>query len=214
MTEEIKPNSHAYKAEQAKEQQRKVEKVVQGSVKRKKKSALKRAEDSMLSEDMSTVKEYLLWDVLVPAVKDMLVDLGKKALDAIFYGDRRTTTNIERKHGTSYVRYDKPSYDNDRDRRYSYCDRRPSYNRRAAHDFDDIVLDSKVDAENVLDALVESTMQYGLASVSDFYELVGIDPKYTDWRWGWYELHSARVERVRDGYIVVLPRPVMLDDDD
>lgn len=211
MAEEIKPNSHAYKAEQQKKASEN-RKVVHGDVKRKKKSLAKRAEGAMLSENAETVKDYLIWDVLIPALRDTVVDLGKKALDAIFYGDRRTSTsNIERKRSTSYVRYDKASYEDDRP--YSSRSRRSSRNLRAMHDFDDIVLDSRGDAEQVLDLLVESTMQYGMVSVADFYELVGLDVKYTDWRWGWYELSKARVERVREGYVIMLPRPVMLDDD-
>ena len=212
MPAEIQPNSKAYKEQQAKD--RKMEKVVQGEVKTKQ-SPIKKFENSMLSDDAGTVKEYLFWDVLVPRFKDLLVDLGKMTLDAIFYGDRRVPGNIERRGGSSYVRYDKPSYENGR---YRYenrgdRDRRPAYNRRAAHDFDDIVLASKNDAENVLDALVESTMQYGIATVSDFYELVGMPTSYTDYRWGWYELSKAHVDRVRDGYVISLPKPRMIDDD-
>lgn len=214
MAEELKPNSHAYKEQQKKEH--KTEKVVQGEVTTRKKSLVKRAEGAMLSEDASTVKEYLFWDVLIPAVKELVAESVKKAVDAIFYGDRRTSSSLERNKGTTYVRYDKASYDRpyrSSSSRSARVEPRTSYNRRAAHDFDDIILESRTDAENVLDALVDSTMNYGLVSVADFYEMVGLDPKYTDWKWGWYELSKARVERVRSGYIVVLPHPVVLDDE-
>lgn len=213
MAEEIKPNSKKYK-EQVKKEEHRSEKVVQGEVTTKKKSLAKRAENAMLSEDAGTVKEYLFWDVLIPAFKELVAESVKKAVDAIFYGDRRTSSSLERNKGTTYVRYDKASYE--RDKPYYYSSKanrdRNAYNRRAVHDFDDIVLSSRTDAENVLDAMVDSTMNYGLVSVADFYDFVGLDPKYTDWKWGWYELSSARVIRVRDGYVIDLPRPVVLDE--
>lgn len=216
MAEEINPNSKAYKEQKSKEKN--VEKVVQGEVTRKKKSFLRRAEDAMVSEDANTVKEYLFWDVLIPALRDMIVDAGEKALKAIFYGDRRTASNLERDRGITYVKYDKASYDRPYRSRSRERDRRPVYNRRAAHSFDDILLDSKEDAENVLDALVDYTLQNGLVPVGTYYSLVGIRTDYTDWDYGWYELSKARVERVRDvdgwKWNVVLPRPVLIDEED
>lgn len=79
--------------------------------------------------------------------------------------------------------------------------------------FDDILFRSRSDAEHVLDALVELTLQYGIATVADFCQLSGIDDNYTDQNFGWYELGRARVVQVRGGYILDLPRPVRVEDD-
>lgn len=204
MAAEIGPNSH--KSQQTEEKR---EPIVTGRVKEKK-NPMRRAEEALVSEDAGSVKDYLVWDVLIPALKDTIVDMIKKGADAIFYGDRRThSNNIERRNGTTYVRYDKPSYDT-RDRRYAQPSR-PHYSSR--FNFGDIVFESKNDAEAILDELVESTVRYGMVAVSDFYELAGLDYTYTDYRYGWADLQRARVEKVRDGYVLYLPRPILLDEE-
>ena len=47
--------------------------------------------------------------------------------------------------------------------------------------------------------------------MADFYELAGIESEWTDEKYGWGELSEARVERVRNGYIVALPKPEPID---
>ena len=75
-----------------------------------------------------------------------------------------------------------------------------------AYNYDDVILDSRGDAEEVLDRLNEIIDQYQIASVADFYELVGVSGTYTDNRYGWTNLSGACVERTRDGYQIRLPR--------
>lgn len=204
----IEPNTDAYLARQSKKTATK--KVVHGEVTRKH-NAVERARDEIISEDSHTVKEYLIWDVLVPAIKRTLADLGHEAVNLIF--GKSGAYDRDRRDGKTYVQYDRPSYDRPRSRDYYNGhprDRRPS---RRRHNFDDILIPSRQDAENVLDELVESTMRYGLATVKDFYDAVGMETNYMDNAWGWYELGSARVERVRGGYVLVLPKPQHVEDD-
>jgi hypothetical protein len=68
------------------------------------------------------------------------------------------------------------------------------------------VLDNRGAAEEVIDALTELISSYGKATVSDFYELVGITGSYVDDKWGWYSMVGARVERVSNGFLISLPR--------
>ena len=54
------PNSHKYKAEQKQTaEEKKIEKVVSGTVKTKKKSEIKKLTDVFVSEDASNVKSYI-----------------------------------------------------------------------------------------------------------------------------------------------------------
>ena len=72
---ECKPNSNKYKQEQLKKEERpKINKVVRGTVKRSKNSGSKLA-DVFISEDVSNVKNYILMDVIVPAVKKLYLML-------------------------------------------------------------------------------------------------------------------------------------------
>lgn len=82
---------------------------------------------------------------------------------------------------------------------------------RARHQFDDIVLDERAEAEQVIDQLFDLVSKYGSATVADLYELVGLASTHTDHKWGWEELMGAGVSRVRGGYLLDLPEPEPLD---
>lgn len=82
---------------------------------------------------------------------------------------------------------------------------------RSRHDFDEVVLTSRTEAEEVIDRLFEVVSRYGTATVADLYELVGITGTHTDNKWGWTDLRGAGVSRVRGGYLLDLPEPQPLD---
>ena len=52
---------------------------------------------------------------------------------------------------------------------------------------------------------------YGIVSVADLYDLIGVTGNYTDNKYGWTDIRSASVVRVRDGYIVKMPKAMPLD---
>lgn len=68
-------------------------------------------------------------------------------------------------------------------------------------------MESRPEAETVLDNLYDILNKYDVVSVSDLYELVGITPQHTDQKWGWTTLQGAGVSRMRDGYLLNLPEP-------
>ena len=66
--ENYKPNSHKAKEEASKNvPEKKIEKVISGTAKSKKKSEVRKLTDVFISEDVDSVKSYILLDVLVPA---------------------------------------------------------------------------------------------------------------------------------------------------
>jgi hypothetical protein len=82
---------------------------------------------------------------------------------------------------------------------------------RATHNFENIVLDTIRDAEEVLESLRNIADEYdGIATVSDLYDLVNMSPEWTDEKWGWDNLSRAQVRRVPGGYMVDLPKPIYL----
>ena len=190
------------KGEQA-ARQKEVQKVTSGKVQKKGRPVGKRLSEAVLAEDVKEVKSYLLWDVLIPALKDTVSDLVKRGIDAMLYGSGKSP-GVERHGNASYRKYQDAS--NRRSRASTV-----RYNRRAAFDFDDIILEDRRDAEAVLENLVDFTLEYEMASVADFYELVGVPTTYMDNRYGWDNLRDARVIRVRDGYMLDLPKPHLLE---
>lgn len=200
-----KSNSHKSREEQQEslETKKKVEKVVKGPVKAKK-NDIRKLTDIFISEDVSNVKSYIFLDVLVPAIKKAISDVVRNGIDMILYGDTGRSDNRSSASKVSYRSY----YDNGRDRRDV-----SNQKTRTGYSYDDIVLDNRGEAEEVLSRMDELVETYGIASVADLYDLVGITGNYTDNKYGWTELtiKSARVERVRDGYMIKLPKALPLN---
>ena len=199
--EDYRKNSSKAKAEaEEKTSGKKVEKVVKGSAKPKKKSELRKIADAFIQEDVGTVRNYIFGEVLVPAIKKTFADIVTNALDMFLWGkggSRRPRSSAERISYRNY--YDSPR----RTARES--------ERRRSYDYDDIILDSREEADQVLARMEELLDDYNMVSVADFYDLVGITGKTTDNHYGWTDLRDASVVRDRDGYLIKLPRAIALD---
>jgi hypothetical protein len=77
--------------------------------------------------------------------------------------------------------------------------------------FTNIIFASHDEAEGVLISLCDVVDESGVVTVGDFYRFVGVDPEPLDEKWGWTEMKSAMVERVDDGFILLLPKMARLD---
>lgn len=198
--EDLKPNSN-----KSKEQKKELSQVTTGKVIKKKKTVGEKFADVFLSDDINDVKGYVIFDVIVPAIKDAIFDTVKGSLEMIFYGN--SSAPSKRDGGKSYVTYGSYySSDRERSRRNNRDDRSSKSN------YSNIIVASRAEAEDVLGVLQDLVAsEYGQATVADLYELVGVTSEYTDNKWGWMDLRSANVRRVRDGYQINLPRPILLD---
>ena len=202
---DYKPNSHKYKTDKKTTQpERKIESVVSGKVKTKKKSEMSKFKNAFISEDVSNVKDYIFMDVLIPAIKKVVSDMVRDGVDMILYGDTKGSNSKSGKSST-YVSY----------REYSSRDRERGRSTRAktGYTFDDISFEYRGDAEKVLDRMEEIIDTFDSVSVADLYDLVGMSCEYTDNNYGWTELcDRASVIRTRDGsYMLKLPRACRLD---
>ena len=74
-----------------------------------------------------------------------------------------------------------------------------------------LLLESRGEAEDVLERMDELIATYQVVSVADFYDLVGVSGNYTDNKYGWTDIRNASVIRVRDGYMIKLPKALPLN---
>ena len=196
--DEYKSNSHKSRQNQNDDiPEKKVEKVVSGSVKSKKKNGLQKITNVFVPEDVDDVKSYIFEDIVVPAVKDIILDAVRAFLGVNGTSRGRSSTSSK----ISYRKY----YD-DRDRRDSAPTR-----TRTGYDYDDIILETRGEAEDVLERMEELIDMYQLVSVADFYDLVGVSGNYTDNKYGWTNVRNASVVRVIDGYMIKLPKALPLN---
>jgi hypothetical protein len=198
--EEFPGNS---KSIEKKETTRKVTKAV---VVEKNKPLLTR----IFGDHMEQVGTYILWDVLLPAAKSTISDIISNGIEMVLYGEPGTKRKgrLHRDRDRSYVSYNSMY---DRPGRKSRQRERPSDRGRSRHQFDDIIIESKAEAEEVLTVLVEAIEMYESCAVADLYEAVGLPTDFTDHKWGWFNLSSAYVKRDRFGYSLVLPKPEPLE---
>lgn len=204
--EEYKPNSHRYKEEQkAVPAEKKVEKVVKGGAKVRKRSELSKFTDNFISEDAGKVKSYIFMDVLLPALKKLVSDVVTDGIDMILYGETGRTKKSSSSTG-QYVSYSSYS-SRDRDRtRYS------SDSGRGRMNLDDIEFERKSDADDVLSQMDGIIDTYNMVSVADLYDLAGLVGPHTANRFGWTNISSARVERTRHGtWVIKFPRAIAID---
>lgn len=197
------PNSHKYKKEQESppEERKKIEKVVKGTAKVKKKNEIRKFADVFISEDARNVKSYILLDVLLPAIKDAVEDIVTKGIRMILRGE----TGVRRSSDASRVSYSRYYNERNDDRRYSETRTRNGYS------YDDIILETRGEAEEVISRMEELIDTYGIVSVADLYDLVGITGNYTDNKYGWTNVRNIEPVKVRDGYMLRLPKALPID---
>lgn len=179
-----------------------VKKVVIGATKLKKKPEVKKLADVFLAGDIENVKSYMVTDVLVPAIKKTIFDVVTNGIDMILYGENgRSRKNSP----TSKVSYGK-FFDKDSSRK-DY--RQPT---KTGCSYDDIIFETRGDAEAVLDAMNDILSQYGVVSVADLYDLSEITTdNFTVNKYGWTDISGCRAIRVRDGYILKLPKAIPIN---
>ena len=183
---------------------KKVDKVVSGNVRTQKKTKATKLADIFIADDMDSVGKYIFSEVLIPSLKKTLADAVKTGIDKLLYGDGAADISTSRTPASkiSYSNY----YTNNSSIRRDVIS--PS---EETYDYNNIILASRGDAEAVLMGMDDIIAKYEIVSVADLYDLVGITGKYTDYKYGWSDIRSAKIERVRDGYRIRMPKALPLD---
>jgi hypothetical protein len=208
-------------------EKKKVEQIVTGEVVRQKKPMGRRVKNMILGINPKGVWLHIWFNILIPAAQDTVIDSVEEALHRTIGGDSRygdNRRNRSRSRNRNRGQYNDPGYVD-----YRGISRKPRDNRRddfrdefrdissrgrAIHDFDEILLPSRVEADEVLDQMFEHIADYETVSVSDLYGFLGIDSSFTDQKWGWMDISTADITRVRGGkFLLDLPKPVPIDID-
>lgn len=198
-------NSNKSKEPEAKKP---VEKVITGDAIIHKKSLGKKVRETFTVEDTSSVFEYLIFDVVIPSTKALLLDLVNQGLERKFYGTGTRSSSgsyISRGSSGRMTNYSKVST------KKAGPGSDISKRDRENHTFDRIVIETRPEAELVLDKLTDQIETYESASVADLYSALGHTPDFTDYKWGWTDIRTATVRPTRGGYILILPKTQPLD---
>lgn len=202
-------NSNRDKQKKKEAEERRPQKIITSEVTTKEKSATKKFAEKFFEDEVSNVKTYILWDVIIPAIKNVISDIVGNSVDMMLYGRTRnrprrgtSTGNTTMVGGSSgYTGYGT----------FSSGQTGISQRNRDNYDLDEFVFQSRADAEIVLDTLKEIVSKYKATSVADLCDLIGRSSQYTDVKYGWTDLRGADVQRVREGYVLIMPRVTLIE---
>ena len=154
--------------------------------------------------DLKSTKDYIVMDVLIPTLQDMIVNMVRGGIETLIYGG--DSRNVRRNTNRSYVSYSSMS---------NKQSSRPVYkmNRETAKAVDDVVVETRAEAEDILDILIDLTREYGCASLADFKDLIGVSSNYNDYKWGWKEnlARESSIRKCGGGWLIQLPSVDKID---
>lgn len=151
---------------------------------------------------------HMVEDIVVPSIRDMFREALHGGIDQLFNGDRssrpRTTSSSWMNNPAGQVNYRSISTPT----RAAPPPRTLSRQSRARHEFSELIIPSRQEAEEVIDRLYDVLSQYGEVSVAHLYALVDVQTSHTDMKWGWTNLKGAKAVKLRTGgFLLDLPEP-------
>lgn len=183
---------------------KRLDKVTKSETVEKKPSIGKRLIGLFVSDDAQEIKRYLIDDLIIPSIKTGILS----ALEMIFF---------HRTNGYGNWRPTDYSKSSQRPTTYSYSSQsrtttvNAGQNRSANGSLKTILYKTRFDAEAVLRALDEQIVTYGEATVMQYYDASDVDSQFTDAKWGWKDISTARIYPVSGGFSIQMPKPIYLE---
>jgi hypothetical protein len=176
-----------------------------------KKGRLAKFKEAFTGDDAQSVGSYILFDVLIPALKDLVVDMTQEAVRRLILGEGRARSSYSSNRqpvNTGRVSYN--HYSSQPNRGQTWDQRRDEPRQRVRH-FEQITVGHRAEAQDILETLENLIDQYHQATVADLYEMVGMQTAHTDHKYGWTNLRDGNVRLLTGGrYLLDLPDPVQL----
>lgn len=180
------------------------EKKVIAKAKVQKKSAIKEALRTFFVQDLPEIAEHLVIEVAIPAAKNAITDMVTQGIQQLLYGE----VDPRRRPTSGYTSYSSSSRNNRGNAYYRTRDTQRHEQRQSKPtNVEDLVFDTRGEAVDVIEYIAESIEDYGQVSVADLMSSVGIQPRYTDERWGWTTTDAFEIRQIREGWLVSADRP-------
>lgn len=204
--ENYSANSTKPKTSEQKPQPESRKKVVSGSTSIKKEGAFEKFAHSFVQEDAKTIGNFVWSDVIVPAIKTTIADVVKNTLDMLFWGKSGTRSS-------SNIPASRVSYSSMYKSQQASQARNVAQQSNKTYYYDDISFDSRDDAMKVLKSMQEELTVYPVVSVAAFFDFAGRsrDGKYTDNKWGWTDLSTAKVYPANGRWWIEFPKAIPLE---
>ena len=168
-------------------------KTLDGTIKPQKKSFMKRIADAFIATDGKSIKDYMIFDVLIPGLKRSVEDV----VHMMLYNDKKSP-RIERNRGESRIR------------RLEYSSLRSATDEmlspRLVSGQCDLVFPTRQKAEQALDMVQERIEDRTFATLKYYYTITKQPTDWTQENWGWRSMAGAKIVEVREGFVLRMPR--------
>ena len=94
--------------------------------------------------------------------------------------------------------------------KFMYGNDQPGYRKHVENH----VFDTRTEAIEALDYLRDTIKDYGYTSINDYYDTfkdANMQQTYMNERYGWFNLDEVKIEHVPNGWALVLPEPIGID---
>ena len=186
--------------------EKKIEKVVTGEVVQRPKSIGHKFKNIFFGGDARAAARFVTSDVLLPALRNLIVDMTSKGIERVVYGE-----SSYRRRPSDYrprIQYNTPVYYRTPDPRDVRGPNLPDQGRpyrTRRREPNDIILGTREEADDVVEQLMDVLDKYQVVSLADLYATLGVEGSYIDNKWGWTYLNNLEVRQVREGYLLDLP---------
>lgn len=182
------------------------------------KSNFQKAIGLFFADDAEMVSESIVDDFIKPRMKSFakesvmqfkrfLVDSLTGCIQMLVYGkaaQKNTTTTTFRTGGTNYTAF----FEGTPVSTSTVTLTTPTTQLTSEYGVVAVRIDTYGNAQSVLGEMIGLLKRYSHVTVADYYQLVGVTPKKTDWNYGWFDLDDVNIVAYAGGWLLQFPKPV------
>lgn len=167
--------------------------------------------ERFLGDDLRSIFDYVIRDVLFPGAKNLILD----GLEYAFFHEVRGKRFNSSSAPPWYTYVNPSSYfgENGRAQATRISSSRPTRNgpsrrdpNRQVRSVSEVFFETKWEAEQVVENMTDIISDCGEITIGEFYEAAGLPTVSTDFNYGWTDISNVRVIKTRDGWAIRLPK--------
>ena len=201
------PNSRKAKEKKVPAEKPPVEQIVSGGIIRKK-SLGRRFKDVFFAGDFKRARDYVISDLIIPNIQDMIWGVIAKGSERIIYPESRRQASRGSGLFAPRIQFNTPVRRDPREAQGIFA---PAPQTRSSakqrYDLGELILGSREEAQLVVEQLLEYIDKYDVATLGDLKGMMGHEAHFVDEEWGWLNLADVQIKHISQGYLVELPDP-------
>lgn len=175
---------------------------VKGKSVKTKRSFGRRIFESFINVDMDVIRDHVLDEIIIPEIKDALLDGLESGLEAIFGRSSYNTASSRRRSYTAY-NYERPSWSSGSSKDYISTE----YKAKRSEPLNAQLMapqyvSNREDAYGLLNDMGTQIQEFGYVDLEQVKNAFGMTALSTDNNFGWTSMDGNRVRRYEGGYLI------------